>query len=79
MTLRLSLLFKEVHDRIGSEIHLRIGELVPYERLAGINDRQSFMDVLKNITYSLGGSVPEKPSKPRVKRPRRPPGSRVYP
>ena len=60
MTLRLSLLFKEVHDRIGSEIHIRIGELVPYERLAGINDRQSVMDVLKNITYSLGGTVPEK-------------------
>ncbi|MGZ5922986.1 MAG: lysophospholipid acyltransferase family protein [Rhizomicrobium sp.] len=79
MTLRLSLLFKEVHDRIGSEIHLRIGELVPYERLAGINDRQSFMDLLKNITYSLGGNVPEKLPKTRVKRPRRPPGSRVDP
>jgi len=52
---------------------------VPYERLAGINDRQSFMDVLKNITYSLGGTVPETLPKSRVKRPRRPPGSRVYP
>ena len=59
MTLRLSLLFKEVHDRIGSEIQVRIGELVPFERLAGINDRQSFMDVLKDITYSLGETVPE--------------------
>ncbi len=27
MTLRLSLLFKEVHDRIGGDIPLRIGEL----------------------------------------------------
>ena len=79
MTLRLSLLFKEVHDRIGSEIELRIGELVPYERLAGINDRQSFMDLLKSITYSLGGTVPEKPAKKRVKRPRRAPGSQVCP
>lgn len=79
MTLRLSLLFKEVHDRIGSEIHVRIGELVPYERLAGINDRQSFMDLLKNITYSLGGDMPEQLPKARIKRPRRPPGSRVYP
>jgi hypothetical protein len=52
---------------------------VPYERLAVINDRKSFMDVLKNITYSLGGAVPEEPSKPRVKRPRRPPGSRITP
>jgi putative hemolysin len=79
MTLRLSLLFKEVHDRIGTDINIRIGELIPYERLAGINDRQSVMDVLKQITYSLGGTVPEKSLKPRVKRPRRPPGSRVYP
>jgi hypothetical protein len=37
------------------------------------------MDVLKNITYSLGGAVPETLPKSRVKRPRRPPGSRVYP
>jgi|SRR5579871_2507511 len=80
MTLRLSLLFKEVHDRIGTEVHLRIGELVPYERLAGINDRQSFMDLLKSITYSLGETVPEKlPKKKRVRRPRRAPGSRVHP
>lgn len=79
MTLRLSLLFKEVHDRIGTDINVRIGELIPYERLAGINDRQSVMDVLKQITYSLGGTVPEKTLKSRVKRPRRPPGSRVYP
>src|SRR5258706_10615957 len=79
MTLRLSLLFKEVHDRIGTDIHVSIGELIPSERLAGINDRQSVMDVLKRITYSLGGAVPEKPAKSRVKRPRRPPGSRVYP
>ena len=66
MTLRLSLLFKEVHDRIGGEIHLRLGDLVPYERLAGINDRQSVMDLLKNITYSLGETVPTKP--PRTRR-----------
>ena len=79
MTLRLSLLFKEVHDKIGSEIHVRLGDVVPYEGLAGINDRQSFMDLLKDITYSLGGTVPEKLPKARVKRPRRAPGSRVYP
>ena len=79
MTLRLSLLFKEVHDRIGTEVQLRLGERVPYERLAGINDRQSFMDLLKNITYSLGGEVPQEPPKKRTKRPRRAPGSRVYP
>lgn len=79
MTLRLSLLFKEVHDKIGSEVQLRIGELVPYERLAGINDRQSFMDVLKDMTYALGDTVPDKLPKTRIKRPRRAPNSRAYP
>ena len=79
MTLRLSLLFKEVHDRIGSEVHIRLGDLIPYERIAGINDRQSVMDRLKDITYSLGGAVPEKLPKTKVKRPRRAPGSRAYP
>jgi putative hemolysin len=79
MTLRLSLLFKEVHDRIGSDVHIRLGDLIPYERIAGINDRQSVMDTLKDITYSLSGTVPEKLPKTRVKRPRRAPGSKVYP
>jgi putative hemolysin len=79
MTLRLSLLFKEVHDRIGSEVHIRLGDLIPYERIAGINDRQSVMDALKDITYSLGDGVPEKLPKAKARRPRRAPGSRVYP
>ncbi len=79
LTLRLSLLFKEVHDKIGSDIDVRLGDVVPYERLSGINDRQSFMDLLKDMTYSLGGAVPEKLPKTRVKRPRRAPGSRIYP
>lgn len=79
MTLRLSLLFKEVHDRIGSEVHIRLGDVISYERLAGINDRQSVMDTLKDITYSLGDAVPASLPKTRIKRPKRAPGSRVYP
>jgi hypothetical protein len=45
---------------------------VPYERLATINDRQSFMDHLKDLTYALGTGMPP-PSKRRVKRSRKPP------
>src|SRR6202012_5724884 len=30
MTLRLSLLFKEVHDRIGGEVHVRVGDAIPH-------------------------------------------------
>lgn len=69
MTLRLSLLFKEVHDRIGSELHLRIGEIIPYDKLATISDRRKFMDHLKDTTYALGHGVP-KPNKSHVRRPR---------
>jgi len=78
-TLRLSLIFKEVHDRIGSDVHIRIGEILPYERIAGMNDRQSVMDKLKEITYSLGDGVPVKHERRGGKRPRRDPRSKVYP
>lgn len=69
MTLRLSLLFKEVHDKIGSEIHVRIGDVTPYDQLQSITDRHEFMQHLRNLTYELGKGVP-RPPKPRVKRPR---------
>ncbi len=72
MTLRLSLLFKEVHDKIGSEIHLRIGDVTPYDKLESIDDRHEFMGYLKRMTYALGTDVP-KPPKSKVKRPRRAP------
>jgi putative hemolysin len=72
MTLRLSLLFKEVHDKIGSEICVRVGDVVPYETLAAITDRYAFMQHLRELTYALGSGV-QTPPKPRVKRPRRAP------
>jgi len=78
MTLRLSLIFKEVHDRIGSDVHIKIGELLPFERVAGINDRQSVMDKLRDITYALGDGVPSKVKK-APKRPRKAPGQKAYP
>jgi putative hemolysin len=69
MTLRLSLLFKEVHNKIGSEIRVRVGDVVPYDALASITDRYAFMQHLRDLTYALGEGVPS-PPKPRVKRPR---------
>jgi putative hemolysin len=59
MTLRLSLLFKEVHDRIGTELHVRIGEVIPFAELARINDREAFMDHLRRVTYALGAGMPK--------------------
>ncbi|HEY3778629.1 MAG TPA: lysophospholipid acyltransferase family protein [Rhizomicrobium sp.] len=75
MTLRLSLFFKEVHDRIGSDIHVRLGEPVPFENLPATGDRQAFMRHLREMTYRLGEDVPA-PSRKRVKRPRRAPAHR---
>jgi putative hemolysin len=72
MTLRLSLLFKEVHDRIGSEIRVRVGPVLPYDRLSNIADRHAFMDYLRDTTYALGSGLAN-PPKSRIKRPRRAP------
>jgi putative hemolysin len=72
MTLRLSLLFKEVHDKIGSEVVVRLGEAVPFERLPAIANRQEFMRRLREMTYALGAGVTP-PAKPSLKRPRRAP------
>lgn len=70
MTLRLSLFFKEVYDKIGSEIHVRIGDLIPYEKLEKI-ERKKLMEHLRSITYALGAGVPQ--IKVRGRRPSRRP------
>jgi putative hemolysin len=68
MTLRLSLFFKEVYDKIGSEIHVRIGKLIPYSELDGL-DRKAFMEHLRKATYALGHGLPQ--GKVRGRRPKR--------
>jgi putative hemolysin len=58
VTLRLSLLFKEVHDRIGDTLAVRIGSRIPYETLKGFTDRKQMMVFLRDQTYALGSSLP---------------------
>ncbi|TVQ32224.1 MAG: acyltransferase [Geminicoccaceae bacterium] len=53
MTLRLSLLFHEVANKIGSRQRIEIGELIPYAELAPIRDRQALVDLLRQRTYAL--------------------------
>jgi putative hemolysin len=65
MTLRLSLLFKEVHDRIGSPMTIRIGKRIPYETLKAISDRKQLMAFLRDQTYELEKTVPKKSRRPR--------------
>ncbi|HEX5278721.1 MAG TPA: lysophospholipid acyltransferase family protein [Micropepsaceae bacterium] len=57
LTLRLSLFFKEVYDKIGSTIHLRIGETIPFKDMAGL-DRIQLMEFLRKKTYALGAGLP---------------------
>jgi putative hemolysin len=56
LTLRLSLLFKEVRDRIGSTVRVRIGDVVPCEQLATRGDRTAIMRALRDMTYALAAS-----------------------
>ncbi len=68
MTLRLSLLFKEVHDRIGGDLTLRIGKRIPYEELKAIGDRKKLMELLRERTYALEAGVPAKSKRSRRRR-----------
>lgn len=67
MTLRLSLLFKEVHDRIGNDMVIQIGERIPYEQLKAIPDRKQLMEFLRDKTYALADGAPT-PSKRKRRR-----------
>jgi putative hemolysin len=68
MTLRLSLFFKEVYDKIGSEIQVRIGEPIPYKELQAL-DRKQLMEHLRKATYALGAALPHRRIRGRRPRP----------
>lgn len=57
LTLRLSLFFKEVYDKIGSTIYLRIGDMIPFKDTAAF-DRIQLMEFLRKKTYALGAGLP---------------------
>lgn len=78
LTLRLSLLFHEVHNKIGAEVRASVGDVIPHETLAPIRDRLALMQHLREATYALGAEL-EDPSRSHLKKPRRapPPGTPV--
>lgn len=57
LTLRLSLFFKEVYDKIGSTIYLRIGDMIRFKDMAAF-DRIQLMEFLRKKTYALGAGLP---------------------
>jgi len=78
LTLRLSLLFHEVHNKLGSEVRAAAGDVIPYTDLAAIGDRKALMQHLRACTYAAGADL-EDPPKSRARRPKRmpPPGTLV--
>jgi len=57
MTLRLSLLLKEAHDRIGCRIRALIGKRLPHDDLRAIRDRKKLMAFLREFTYAIPHQV----------------------
>lgn len=53
LTLRLSLLFKEVRDRIDTAVHVSLGATIPYGRLEHVTDRVELAHILRRVTYAL--------------------------
>lgn len=63
--LRLSLLFREVRRRMGDQVNLAIGEVLPFAKLKHSENGQELADNLQKITYSLkqelAGAPPRTP------------------
>lgn len=55
-TFREALLFKEVANKIGTDMGLTIGDTIPFDHLMHLKDRRLLIDHLRAITYELGPS-----------------------
>ena len=62
--LRLSLIFHEVRSRIGTALHVAIGNPIPFADLGEQADRQGLADELQARTYALAGAFPGPDGRP---------------
>ncbi len=53
LTLRLSLIIREVNRKIGKKVFFTIGDPIPYQELEGIKGRKELLHHLREVTYSL--------------------------
>jgi putative hemolysin len=60
-TLRLSLIFHEVHKRIGTALPVAIGAPIAFGEIAHLKDRQAMVDELRARTYALAELLRESP------------------
>ncbi len=68
-TLRISLIFREVKNRIGTSLSVAIGTPIAYADLEDARDRQQLADELRRRTYALQAHWPSPPRKPRRRHP----------
>ena len=61
LTLRLSLIFREVRSRIGATVSVAIGEPIRFTDMADFPDRQGLIDMLRLKTDALGRSGQPRP------------------
>jgi len=52
MTLRLSLLFHEVVNKMGRELRVHVGAPIGFQQLAHFQDRRTLTDHLRGLTYA---------------------------
>ncbi|MGD9508174.1 MAG: lysophospholipid acyltransferase family protein [Geminicoccaceae bacterium] len=52
-TLRISLLVRETLSRIGSDIHVRIGGILPFASLGSTDDPKRLIARLRDLTYAI--------------------------
>lgn len=57
-TLRVSLIFREVRNRIGTDLSVVIGDPIPFDELSGTRDRQDLAADLMRRTYALHADQP---------------------
>lgn len=58
MTLRLSLLVSEFRRFVGAKIHVRVGEVVPFDALEGRHDRKALTQTLYDLVHALAPEAP---------------------
>ncbi len=60
--LRLSLLFREVRRRMGQEINMAIGNVLPFSQLCDFENGQALVDHLRETTYALKEEISPPPA-----------------
>lgn len=55
VTMRLALLFHEVHSQIGQNMRVQIGDVLTHEELKKHGDRKRLAQYLRRLTYEIGG------------------------